>query len=110
MSQVARPGLSIPEVPTYLEATPSQQYNTEIEIGFDKVQIITVANKGQLIAAVGCAINFPGATEITLIRKTGKTVYRFDSLYDELWLLGEYNIALKKVRGCIRKIPAECFR
>ena len=40
-----------------------------------KDQVITITNKAQLLVAFGCALDFPGLTKITLIRKTGRTFY-----------------------------------
>jgi hypothetical protein len=40
-----------------------------------KDQLIRVNTKKGLLAAFTCAKDFPGDTKITLVRKTGKTVY-----------------------------------
>lgn len=45
-------------------------------------QMIIVTNKTQLIVAVGCAMDFPGTTEITLVRECGKTFYVLDGAHD----------------------------
>ncbi len=68
------------------------------------IQKITVTNKGQLLAAVGCAMDSTEITEITLLRKTGKTFYTF---YDNFG--DRYNKEIQRVRGRIRGTPASCF-
>lgn len=80
-------------------------------------QTITVTNKTQLIVAVGCAMDFPGVTEVTLQHKTGKIWYKFQpTQYEvEMYLKGwssleRFNYLLKRTRGSIRRTPAECFR
>jgi hypothetical protein len=49
-----------------------------------KNQIIRVNTKKGLLAGFECAKDFPGTTEITLVRKTGETIYKlrpFNSTY-----------------------------
>lgn len=76
-----------------------------------KEQIITVTNKGQLIAAVGCAMDFLGVTEITLLHRTGKTFYVFNGTgYKSYYGIKAFNQMIRKVRTAIRKTPAEYFR
>lgn len=75
-------------------------------------QRITVTNKAQLIAAVGCAIDFLGITEITLIRKINKTFYKLSPSQHEIerGRPESFNRFLKKVRSAIRRTPAIHFK
>ena len=72
----------------------------------EKKQKIIVGNKGQLIAAVGCAIGFPGITEIILQREDGRTFYKFKNGWGDM---RGYNRLLRKSRNAIRHTSAECF-
>lgn len=73
-------------------------------------QKITVANKTQLVVAVGCAIDFIGITKITLRRKTGTTTYILDSHNYSYPRIHLFNERMRKIRGRIRRTPAECFK
>ena len=75
----------------------------------EKKQKIIVGNKGQLIAAVGCAIGFPGITEIILQREKWRTFYKFNGLFKSYQGMQKYNWRLRKCRNAIRHTPAECF-
>jgi len=65
-----------------------------------------VTNKAQLLAAVNCAFDFEGDTEIILNREGGTTIFKFwcHSYYTH------YHKYLRKVRAQIKRTPAECFR
>lgn len=78
-----------------------------------------VHNKTQLLAAVGCAFDYFGTTEIVLNGKTHiklKPDQKFDEINNDyvygLFLKArkKYHKGLKKVLANIRKTPAECFR
>ena len=80
-----------------------------------------VTNKAQLFAAVGCAFNYFGKTEIILNRKHGTTIIKlqpsrtpqdFANSYDFYrgWPVANYHKGLRKIRANIRKTPAKCFK
>jgi len=82
-----------------------------------------VHNKTQLLAAVGCAFDYFGKTEIILNRKNGTTKMSFSpdtpphknstwfhSYIDDCDKAITYNRAIKKVLTNIRQTPAECFK
>jgi len=80
-----------------------------------------VTNKNQLIAAVGCAIDFYGTTKIILNRKNGISfinlrpqdndlTIKFDNFGYFERINSEYNKYLRKFIARIRKTPANCFR
>lgn len=75
----------------------------------EEVQKITVTTKKQLIAGVGCAIDFPGITKIVLQRKNGKTFYRFEPTFKSEVSMKRYNWLLRKCCNALRTVPAECF-
>lgn len=73
-----------------------------------KPQKIKVQNKNQLIAAFGCAVDYPGPTLINLRNekldilyslKSGKSCFRSYS----------FEKSIRRARGKIRKIPASFF-
>lgn len=75
----------------------------------EEIQKIFVTTKSQLIAAVGCAIDFSGPTEIVLQHKAGKTFYRFKSQFKSYVGMKRYNWLLRKYRNALRQLPVECF-
>jgi len=80
-----------------------------------------ITNKAQLLAAVGCAFDFEGDTEIILNRKSGTTkiklhpIYfssQFEKYHESLpyWAKQKNYEMLRKLRSNIRKTPAKCFK
>lgn len=66
-----------------------------------KNQLIRVNTKKGLLVAFECAKDFPGTTKITLVRKTGETVYK---LYPNSYsgLLG-FNQRIQKAKSKIKR-------
>jgi hypothetical protein len=71
-----------------------------------KNQFIRVNTKKGLLAGFECAKDFPGTTEITLVRKSNETIYKlYPNKYSGLKGFNEY---IQKAKGKIKQTKA-CY-
>lgn len=74
-------------------------------------QIMKVTNKAQLLAAFTCTLDFPGTSEITLVRKDGsKTHYVLKPYIESYSSAWGSDKGIRAAKRKIRRMPAETFK